>query len=108
MQRFIRQRKIIRTESGQPAFDMRVGIHTGSVVAGILGTQKFQYDIWGETVNIANRIEKAGMEGKVIISNAALQALGDTHPFIIEPVHSLQVGEKKIELFSVLLEVNPD
>lgn len=49
-------------------FQLRVGIHTGPVVAGVVGTQKIAYDIWGDTVNIASRMETAGKEGEVNIS----------------------------------------
>jgi class 3 adenylate cyclase len=47
---------------------VRIGINTGSVVAGIVGTKKFQYDIWGDAVNTASRMESAGEPGKVNIS----------------------------------------
>ena len=53
----------------EAAFEMRVGIHTGPVVAGIVGVKKFQYDIWGDTVNTASRMESHGQAGKVNISN---------------------------------------
>ena len=49
---------------------MRVGIHSGPVVAGIVGVKKFQYDIWGDTVNTASRMESSGEVGKVNISEA--------------------------------------
>ena len=47
---------------------LRIGIHTGPVVAGVVGTKKFAYDIWGDAVNLASRMESYGEPGKVNIS----------------------------------------
>ncbi len=75
MQSFIESRNSSRHLSGLPAFQMRVGIHTGQVVAGIVGDTKFQYDIWGDTVNTASRMESAGEVGKVNISTTTYEAI---------------------------------
>ncbi|HNA33211.1 MAG TPA: adenylate/guanylate cyclase domain-containing protein, partial [Flavobacteriales bacterium] len=56
---------------------MRVGIHSGTVVAGIVGDTKFQYDVWGDAVNIAARMETAGEEGRVNISAATYALVKD-------------------------------
>lgn len=65
----------VSKESGVP-FDVRVGVHTGPVVAGVIGTKKHAYDIWGDTVNIASRMESHGVPGRVHVSDAVRQALG--------------------------------
>ena len=52
------------------SLDLRVGVHTGPVVAGVIGTTKFIYDLWGDTVNVASRLESHGMAGAVQMSEA--------------------------------------
>ncbi len=54
---------------------IRIGIHTGPVIAGIIGTQKFVYDMWGETVNLASRLESHGTPGKITVSRETYRRL---------------------------------
>lgn len=68
IQAFMAQLKKERQAAGNPFFEARLGIHTGPVVAGIVGVKKFAYDIWGDTVNTASRLESCGEVGKVNIS----------------------------------------
>lgn len=70
LQQFMTDRMKQRQQEGKVIFSMRTGIHTGPVVAGIVGVKKFAYDIWGDTVNIASRMESSGEEGKINISEA--------------------------------------
>jgi adenylate cyclase len=65
---FMISRKIEKEARGEISFEIRIGIHTGPVVAGIVGVKKFQYDIWGDTVNLAARMESSGEAGQVNIS----------------------------------------
>ncbi|GAB2484928.1 hypothetical protein GCM10027164_12790 [Algoriphagus taiwanensis] len=58
-------------------FEMRIGIHTGPIVAGIVGVKKWQYDIWGDTVNIASRMESNSQEGKINISGKTYEIIKD-------------------------------
>jgi class 3 adenylate cyclase len=70
IQHYMRQHIEQRKTEGKDPFEIRIGIHTGPVVAGIVGVKKFAYDIWGDTVNIASRMETTCEEGKVNISGA--------------------------------------
>lgn len=63
--------------AGNKHFDARIGIHTGPVVAGVVGKHKFVYDIWGDTVNQASRLETAGEVGKVAISHTTKELLDE-------------------------------
>ncbi len=74
---FIEQEKQIKVTANQPYFDIRIGIHTGPLVAGIVGKKKFAYDIWGDTVNIASRMESSGEPGKINISGTTFELVKD-------------------------------
>jgi class 3 adenylate cyclase/Tfp pilus assembly protein PilF len=77
MQEYINQRKEELSEKGEVGWDLRVGIHTGPIVAGVVGKKKYAYDIWGNTVNIASRMESNGEPGRVNISAATYNLVKD-------------------------------
>ena len=65
---------------GRPVL-LRVGMHTGPVVAGVIGTRKFSYDLWGNTVNLASRMESHGVDGEVHVSAAVYERLRGRYRF---------------------------
>ena len=102
MQQFIIDRLAERQANNEIAFQMRVGIHTGPVVAGIVGVKKFQYDIWGDTVNTASRMESSGAVGKVNISETTYNLLKDDPEFVFESRGKVEAkGKGKVEMFFV-------
>jgi class 3 adenylate cyclase len=60
---------------------MRVGIHTGEAVAGVIGTSKFSYDLWGDTVNTASRMESHGVAGRIHVTKQVCESLHDSFTF---------------------------
>ncbi len=68
MMDYIQQRKKVKEARNEIPFELRIGIHSGPVVAGIVGVKKYAYDIWGDTVNIAARMEQNSLPGKINIS----------------------------------------
>ncbi len=70
---FIKKTNLKKTLAGEPCWDIRIGIHTGEVIAGVIGHTKMAYDIWGDTVNLASRMETSGAAGKINISGATYE-----------------------------------
>lgn len=77
IQEFLQKLKEKRLAEGRPFFEARIGIHFGPVVAGVVGTKKFAYDIWGDAVNTAARMEEACQAGRVNVSGAAQAEVKD-------------------------------
>lgn len=99
---FIVELKKERMHGNKPLFDMRIGIHTGNVVAGIVGSKKFAYDIWGDTVNIASRMESHGAIGKVNISQTTYELLKDEPDLIFEHRGKVEAkGKGELDMYFV-------
>ncbi len=64
------------------SFSLRIGIHAGPVIAGVIGKSKFAYDLWGDTVNVASRMESTGVDREIQVSEAVASALGDQFTFV--------------------------
>ena len=79
MQDFMVMKNMQREKVGKQSWGLRIGIHTGPVVAGVVGNKKYAYDIWGDTVNIASRMESKGEEGKVNISATTYELINDNY-----------------------------
>ena len=102
MQAFISKRKAEMEILGKHSFEMRAGIHTGPVVAGIVGVKKFQYDIWGDAVNTASRMESNGQIGKVNISKYTYELIRDNSQFTFKSRGKIQAkGKGEIEMYLV-------
>jgi adenylate cyclase len=74
---FMERLKIERERQGKDCWELRIGIHTGQVVAGVVGKNKFAYDIWGDAVNTASRMESSGILGQVNISGTTYEFIKD-------------------------------
>ncbi|MCQ2606340.1 MAG: adenylate/guanylate cyclase domain-containing protein [Bacteroidales bacterium] len=77
MIRYVNEVNEKKKQAGEPTWNIRIGINTGSVIAGVVGKKKFLYDIWGDTVNVASRMESSGETGKINISGATHEIIQD-------------------------------
>jgi len=102
MQAFMASYKAERAGQDRLFFEMRVGIHTGPVIAGIVGVKKFAYDIWGDTVNTASRMESSGEVGQVNISESTYELVKEVPELCFAPRGKVQAkGKGEMEMYFV-------
>jgi len=77
IQSFIEKINTEKKSAGRPAFEIRIGINTGPLMAGVVGEKKFVYDVWGDSVNLASRMESSGKKGQVNISESTHVQISD-------------------------------
>jgi adenylate cyclase len=84
-----------RLQSSLPMpFPIRVGVHSGPIMAGVIGTRKFAYDVWGDTVNITSRIEAASEPNRVLVSAVTAKHL--ERDFKLDGPHKIETKEHRI------------
>lgn len=99
---FMRAYQAQRISEGRPYFVMRTGLHTGAVIAGIVGVKKYAYDIWGDTVNVANRMETTSEVGKVNISQTTYDLVKNEPDLRFTPRGAVDAkGKGKLNMYFV-------
>ena len=105
IQEYMSYRNKERVAQGLLPWELRIGIHTGPLVAGVVGKKKYAYDIWGDTVNIASRMESNGEPGKVNISEATQEAVkSEFHCEYRGKIHAKNIGE--VDMYFVGARLN--
>ncbi|MCT4624533.1 MAG: HAMP domain-containing protein [Schleiferiaceae bacterium] len=96
IQEFLERRKQKRKLKDLPFFEARIGMHTGQLVAGIVGLNKFAYDIWGDTVNTAARMESSSKVGKINITTSTYEKVKDDKTFTFEYRGEIEAKNKGV------------
>ena len=103
IQEYIAENNVRRKEAGLVPWDLRIGIHVGPVVAGVVGKKKYAYDIWGSTVNIASRMESNGEPGQVNVSSAIYDIIQEKYACAYRgKIYAKNVGE--VDMYFVQYE----
>lgn len=92
IQKFMELRKKEKEKQGKPYWGIRIGIHSGSLLSGVIGKKKFVYDVWGNTVNLASRMESSGIAGQINLSQATFDLVKDS----FEAEHRGKIWAKNI------------
>jgi adenylate cyclase len=106
IQAFVENYNATREAMGLETWEIRIGVHVGPLVAGVVGKKKYAYDIWGSTVNIASRMESNGTPGKVNISAATYEIIKDRFQCIYRgKINAKNLGE--LDMYFVENEKSP-
>jgi class 3 adenylate cyclase/tetratricopeptide (TPR) repeat protein len=106
IQEYIIENNRRKVEAGLEAWDLRLGLHVGPIVAGVVGKRKYAYDIWGSTVNIASRMESNGEPGRVNISASTYEIIKDEFECSYRgKIYAKNVGD--IDMYFVEREIIP-
>ncbi len=103
---FMRRTNLQRDKLHLPRWDLRIGIHSGPVMAGVVGRSKFIYDVWGNAVNIAARLEAAGGTGRINVSDAVQRRVRPLMEF--EPRGAVEVKNKAPISMHFLTRIKPE
>lgn len=88
-------------------WNIRIGLHTGRVVAGVIGKKKYLYDIYGETTTIASQMEQTGSPGRVHVSEATYNALQNSFDFQEDKVVNTKARDKEIKTYFLVGKKEP-
>ena len=92
--------RVLAERPGSPGWQLRIGMNTGPVVAGVVGIRKFAFDIWGDSVNFASRMESSGAPGLINVSERTYERVKDF--FVCEPRGKVVIKDKReVEMFFV-------
>ena len=101
IRRIMETMRAVKQKQGFEYWELRLGIHTGPLVAGVIGENKFAYDVWGDTVNTAQRLQSAAINSQVVINEACYQKVKQS--FNCKKIGAVSLKNKSAEM--VLYEV---